>query len=109
MGERPGRTVAVGLVCYRASRFLSGRNLFSTTAKYFNGPDGEGRRERHRDGLVERYIEPPGDVQSGGAVATARSISCQPRVQPDRACWQVLAYTVGKSTDTGTHPTMASG
>ena len=107
LGERPGGTVLLAdMVSYpRITDIYQGKTMFSTTAKYYNGPDGEVRREpTPAMDWVERYIEPPGDVQSGGSVATSAfdlllNLGCSPIV----LVGQDLAYTGREIHSTGTH------
>ncbi|MCU0844396.1 MAG: DUF115 domain-containing protein [Spirochaetes bacterium] len=107
LGERPGGTVLLAdMVSYpRIADVYQGKIMFSTTAKYYNGPDGGVRREpTPAMDWVERYIEPPGDIQSGGSVATSAfdlllNLGCSPIV----LVGQDLAYTGREIHSTGTH------
>ncbi|HSV95774.1 MAG TPA: 6-hydroxymethylpterin diphosphokinase MptE-like protein [Spirochaetota bacterium] len=107
LGERPGGTVLLAdMVSYpRIADVYQGKIMFSTTAKYYNGPDGGVRREpTPAMDWVERHIEPPGDIQSGGSVATSAfdlllNLGCSPIV----LVGQDLAYTGREIHSTGTH------
>lgn len=79
--------------------------FFSTTTKYYDDQDGKLQRETtpFMDWL-ERYIAPPGDIQSGGSVATSAfdlllNCGCSEII----LFGQDLAYTGRKIHSTGTH------
>ncbi len=82
-----------------------GPALFSTTAKYYNAPDGSLKREATPVmDWVEQYIPAPGDIQSGGSIATSafdlmRNLGCDPVI----LMGQDLAYTGREIHCTGTH------
>lgn len=107
LGERPGGTVLLAdLVSYpRIADLYPGKTFFSTTAKYYSAPDGTLRREpTPAMDWVERFIDPPGDIQSGGSVATSAfdlmlNLGCSPIV----LVGQDLAYTGREIHSTGTH------
>ncbi len=107
LGERPGGTVLLAdMVSYpRIADIYPGKTIFSTTAKFYNGPDGGVLREpTPAMDWVERHIEPPGDIQSGGSVATSAfdlmlNLGCSPIV----LVGQDLAYTGREIHSTGTH------
>ena len=72
-----------------------GGAIFSTTAKYYSDASGASRREPTPVmDWIERYVEPVGDIQSGGSVATSAfdlllNLGCSPII----LVGQDLAYT----------------
>jgi hypothetical protein len=107
LGERPEGTVLLAdLVSYpRIPDRYPGKTVFSTTAKFYSGPDGSVHREpTPAMDWIERHIAPPGDIQSGGSVATSAfdlmlNLGCSPIV----LVGQDLAYTGREIHSTGTH------
>ena len=83
----------------------NGPTLFSTTAKYYNAPDGSLKREATPVmDWIEEYIPRLGDIQSGGSIATSafdlmRNLGCDPVI----LVGQDLAYTGREIHCTGTH------
>jgi hypothetical protein len=79
----------------RVSDRFPGRRIFSTTSKYYTAFDGTNRREATpMMDWIEKFMEPVGDVQSGGSVATSAfdlllNLGCSPIV----LVGQDLAYT----------------
>ena len=82
-----------------------GRLFMSTTSKYYN--DSKGNLKRETIPLIEwieKYIDPIGDIQSGGSVATSifdllLNLGCNPII----LIGQDLAYTGREIHCSGTH------
>ncbi len=97
--------VADMVSCPSILRDYRGEKILSTTARYFNMPDGTLHREATPVmGWLERFIPPPGDIQSGGSVATSAfdlllSLGCDPIILTG----QDLAYTGREIHCNGTH------
>ncbi|MCX7679286.1 MAG: DUF115 domain-containing protein [Spirochaetes bacterium] len=94
------------LVSYPAVlRNYSGNRALSTTSKFINKPDGTIVRETTPlINWIENWVESPGDIQSGGSVATSAfdlllSCGCAPIV----LVGQDLAYTGREIHCSGTH------
>lgn len=86
-------------------RSYGGHKSISSTSKYFNTSDGQTIRETTpiMDWIEER-ISPPGDIQSGGSVATSAfdlllNMGCDPVILTG----QDLAYTGREIHCAGTH------
>lgn len=86
-------------------RDYSGPLLFSTTARYYDAPDGSLKREATPVmDWVEQHLPPLGDIQSGGSIATSafdlvRNLGCDPII----LVGQDLAYTGREIHSSGTH------
>ena len=91
--------------CPAVLRSWQGPRAMSTTSKYYTGSDGRSMRETTPVmDWIEKYIEPMGDIQSGGSVATSAfdlllNLGCDPIV----LVGQDLAYTGREIHSTGTH------
>ncbi|TAL32210.1 MAG: DUF115 domain-containing protein [Spirochaetes bacterium] len=101
-----GAALVADLVSFpRIADLYPGRVFVSTTAKYFSGPSGETCREpTPMMDWIERYIEPVGDIQSGGSVATSAfdlllNLGCSPII----LVGQDLAYTGREIHASGTY------
>lgn len=107
LGARPGESLLLAdmVSAPRITDLYEGGILFSTTSKFY--ADGSGNLRREPTPLMdwlEPYIEPPGDIQSGGSVATSAfdlllNLGCRPIV----LVGQDLAYTGREIHCTGTH------
>jgi hypothetical protein len=87
------------------TRDYPGPLALSTTAKYYQDERGDERREA-TPGMewFEQHITPPGDIQSGGSVATSAfdlllNLGCDPII----LAGQDLAYTGREIHMSGTH------
>ena len=86
-------------------RSYRGPAIMSSTTKYYNAADGTMKRETTPlMGWVEKYVEPIGDLQSGGSVATSAfdlllNLGCSPII----LVGQDLAYTGREIHCSGTH------
>ena len=86
-------------------RDYPGPLALSTTAKYYQDREGNERRESTPGTeWFERHITPPGDIQSGGSVATSAfdlllNLGCAPII----LAGQDLAYTGREIHMSGTH------
>ena len=86
-------------------RSYTGHKAISTTSKYFN--DSQGNTTRETTPImdwIEKRVEPIGDIQSGGSVATSAfdlllNMGCDPVV----LIGQDLAYTGREIHSAGTH------
>jgi len=70
----PGNTVLISdmVSCPSILNFYTGKKLISTTAKYYQDINGNILRETTPImDWIEKYTESPGDIQSGGSVATS--------------------------------------
>lgn len=107
LGVRPAESLLLADVVSapRISDRYEGGIMFSTTSKFYT--DGSGRLRREPTPLMdwlEPYIEPPGDIQSGGSVATSAfdlllNLGCRPII----LVGQDLAYTGREIHCAGTH------
>ncbi len=104
-GERSAWLLADMVSYPRISDIYRGGRIFSTTSKYYTGYDGRNRREpTPMMDWIEQFIEPVGDVQSGGSVATSAfdlllNLGCSPIL----LVGQDLAYTGREIHCTGTY------
>lgn len=106
LGTEAGDTILLADLVASPSviHHYSGRKLFSTTAKYYES-DGNSMREGTPSiEWFERYIPGPGDIQSGGSVATSAfdlmlNLGCEPII----LVGQDLAYTGREIHASGTH------
>ena len=86
-------------------RTFRGPAIMSATTKYYTAGDGAMKRETTPlMGWIEKYIEPIGDLQSGGSVATSAfdlllNLGCSPII----LVGQDLAYTGREIHCSGTH------
>ncbi|HPG51331.1 MAG TPA: DUF115 domain-containing protein [Spirochaetota bacterium] len=86
-------------------RSFGGPAIMSATTKYYTAADGAMKRETTPlMGWIEKYIEPIGDLQSGGSVATSAfdlllNLGCNPII----LAGQDLAYTGREIDGSGTH------
>ncbi len=86
-------------------RDYRGGRIISTTSKYYSDSSGTLRRETTPlMDWIERHVPPPGDIQSGGSVATSAfdlllNLGCDPIV----LVGQDLAYTGREIHCSGSH------
>lgn len=107
LGADPGETLLLAdlVASPVVIRGWTGRRIISSTAKYYTGADGSLERETtpFMD-WVERYIASPGDIQSGGSVATsAFDLLLNLGADPIILVGQDLAYTGREIHASGTH------
>ncbi len=73
-GVNPGGTVLVSdmVSCPSVLDYYKGRKILSTTSKYFQDSSGKTVRETTPVmDWIEKFTKTPGDIQSGGSVATS--------------------------------------
>ncbi len=101
-----GALLLADLVSYpRVTDYYQGPVAFSTTAKYYSDSTGGTAREATPVmDWIEKYMKSPGDIQSGGSVATSAldlllNMGCRPII----LAGQDLAYTGREIHCSGTH------
>lgn len=91
--------------CPSILNYYKGRKVLSTTSKYYQDLNGETVRETTPSmDWIEKFAESPGDIQSGGSVATSAfdfllNIGCNPII----LLGQDLAYTGREIHCSGTY------
>ncbi|HRX15898.1 MAG TPA: DUF115 domain-containing protein [Spirochaetota bacterium] len=106
-GANPGKTVLIADIVSSPAviRNFKNHKFISTTAKYYDDSGGKLKREATPFvDWLEKYIEPLGDIQSGGSVATSvfdflLNSGCSSII----LVGQDLAYTGRKIHSNGTH------
>jgi hypothetical protein len=108
-GLHAGKTLLVAdiVACPSVMNNFDGKKIISTTSKYYQ--DTEGRTVRETTPAmdwVEKHIPSPGDIQSGGSVATSAfdlllNMGCDPIILTG----QDLAYTGREYHCSGTYHT----
>ncbi len=97
--------VADIVACPSVMNNFDGGKIISTTSKYYQDTAGKTVRETTPAmDWIEKYIDPPGDVQSGGSVATSAfdlllNMGCDPIILTG----QDLAYTGREYHCSGTY------
>ncbi|OHD64031.1 MAG: hypothetical protein A2176_05405 [Spirochaetes bacterium RBG_13_51_14] len=101
-----GAALLADLVCYPpVVRSYCGWKILSATSKYYTAADGRLSRETTPlMGWIEKHVEPIGDIQSGGSVATSAfdlllNMGCSPII----LVGQDLAYTGREIHCSGTY------
>ena len=104
--ESGGAALLADMVCYPpVIRSFRGPAIMSATSKYYAAADGSLKRETTPlMGWIEKYVEPIGDLQSGGSVATSAfdlllNLGCSPII----LVGQDLAYTGREIHCSGTY------
>lgn len=106
-GTRAGEALLVAdiVACPSVINNFDGKKIISTTSKYYQDTSGRTVRETTPAmDWVEKYITSPGDVQSGGSVATSAfdlllNMGCNPIILTG----QDLAYTGREYHCSGTY------
>lgn len=106
-GVRPGNTVLVSdmVSCPSILHYYKGKKIISTTSKYYQ--DSAGKTVRETTPVmdwIEKFTQSPGDIQSGGSVATSAfdlllNLGCDPII----LFGQDLAYTGREIHCSGTY------
>lgn len=107
LGVRETSSLLLGDVvsCPAVLRDWQGSRMLSTTSKFINTPDGNLLRETTPlVDWLEKWVESPGDIQSGGSVATSAfdlllNLGCAPII----LIGQDLAYTGREIHCSGSH------
>ncbi len=106
-GVLPADTVLISdmVSCPSILNYYRGRKVLSTTSKFYQNPTGKTIRETTPSmDWIEQYADSPGDIQSGGSVATSAfdfllNIGCNPII----LLGQDLAYTGREIHCSGTY------
>ena len=106
-GIKPEKTVLVSdmVSCPDILEHFTGKKIISTTSKYYQDSTGSTLRETTPVmDWIEQYTESPGDIQSGGSVATSAfdlllNMGCNPII----LFGQDLAYTGREIHCSGTY------
>ena len=106
-GVKPQNTVLVSdmVSCPAILDYYSGNKIISTTSKYYQDSTGKTLRETTPVmDWIEKFTESPGDIQSGGSVATSAfdlllNMGCNPII----LLGQDLAYTGREIHCSGTY------
>lgn len=106
-GVNPRNTVLVSdmVSCPAILDYYSGKKIISTTSKYYQDSTGKTLRETTPVmDWIEKFIKSPGDVQSGGSVATSAfdlllNMGCNPII----LLGQDLAYSGREIHCSGTY------
>lgn len=106
-GVNPANTVLVSdmVSCPSILDYYKGKKLLSTTSKYYQDSSGKTIRETTPVmDWIEKFVKSPGDVQSGGSVATSAfdlllNMGCDPII----LFGQDLAYTGREIHCSGTY------